>query len=99
MIIYWIKYIILKTILKSKLKVKINKKTDFWTVLYHRTIGMILKFLFDLNLEEHYFHQGLIINEITDNSIIRLYKEYIIEKIKNELLILCKEYPLAYSQT
>jgi hypothetical protein len=32
---------IISTILprNSKLKVKINKKTDFWTVLYHRTIG------------------------------------------------------------
>jgi len=34
-------FTIISTILprNSKLKVKINKKTDFWTVLYHRTIG------------------------------------------------------------
>jgi len=34
-------FTIVSTILprNSTLKVKINKKTDFWTVLYHRTIG------------------------------------------------------------
>lgn len=34
-------FTIISTILprNSKLKVKINKKTDFWTILYHRTIG------------------------------------------------------------
>jgi hypothetical protein len=34
-------FTIISTILprNSKIKVKLNKKTDFWSLLYHRTIG------------------------------------------------------------
>lgn len=40
-LVFFRSFTIISTILprNSKLKVKINKKTDFWTVFYHRTIG------------------------------------------------------------